>query len=145
MVTHRNFPGFAVTICGSDGQPFQEFDNSSYRPSLEESQSSVAAKYIMSEAGKIFSIKISLQPELEMTGQGIYVDLLIDGKRVRGRFFRKSIFEERGKNVECVVKGVGEGIAEKAFIRPFKFTNLRTSNFPRLAHFLIFTYANKFS
>jgi len=81
----------------------------------------------MSEAGKNFLIKISLQPELEMRSEGIWLDIIIDGMPVRGRFFRKSIFEERDRSVECVVKGVEKGTGEEAVIRPFKFTNLVTS------------------
>lgn len=130
MVSHNAFPGFGVTICGGNGEPLQEYDNARYRPSREESRSTVAAKYIISEAGQSFSIKLSLKPELEMRTEGIWVDISIDGTPIQGRFFRKSIFEERGRKLQSTVRGVEISRGEEAVLRPFIFTNLVTSKPP---------------
>jgi len=127
MVAHNALPGFAVTICRNDGEAIQEHDNARYRPTIEESRSTVAATYIISEVGQDFSIKLSLKPEFEMRTEGIFIDISIDGMPIQGRFFRKSVFEEKGRNLESTVRGVEMGRGEEAVMRPFRFTNLITS------------------
>lgn len=126
MVTLDRLPGIAVAICVND-EPLTEYEDPTYRPTLENAQSFVVAKQVMSTAGDNFSIKMQLQPSFEMRTEGLWFDIRIDGSPVRGRLFRKSAFEERGRNLTSVVRGVEEGSGAESVIRLFEFADVLTS------------------
>jgi len=126
MVTSNRLPGIAVAICVND-QPLTEYEDPTYKPTLEDTQSIVVARQVMSTAGDNFSIKMHLQPSCEMRTEGLWFDIRIDGHPVRGRLFRKSTFEERGQNLASIVRGVEEGSGAEAVIRLFKFADVLAS------------------
>jgi hypothetical protein len=126
MVNLKKLPGISVAVCVND-EPLTEYEDPTYRPNLEDTGSIVAARQVMSTAGDNFSIRMSLDASFEMRTDAIWCDIRVDGLPVRGRSFRKSAFEERGRNLTSVVRGVEEGSGTQSVIRLFKFADVLTS------------------
>lgn len=126
MVASNRLPGITVAVCVND-EPLTEYEDPTFRPTLEDTRSIVAARQIMSTAGDNFFIRMSLDPSFEMRTEGLWFDVRIDGSPVRGRLFWKSAFEERGRNLASVVRGVEEGSGAVSVIRLFKFADVLTS------------------
>jgi hypothetical protein len=126
MVESKKLPGMSVAICVND-EPLTEYEDPTFRPTLEDTHSIVAARQVMSTAGDNFSIKISLHPSFQMITDTVCCKIYIDGISIRGRLFRRSAFTERGRSLTSIIRGAEEASGGESIIRLFNFADVLTS------------------